>query len=103
MNINYIDMTKDEIYKAAKEYSDSLDEFARFHTYPREAFRAGAQWANDEITKHTLVILERKMFGRFDSDIAAKLFDLVKQALGDEEYMKYLEAKKIVEKYEKPM
>lgn len=80
-------MTKDEIYKAAKEYSDSLDEFAKFHTYPREAFRAGAQWANDEIVKRTLAILEKKMFGRFSPNVAAKLFDLVKQALGDEEYM----------------
>ena len=96
-------MTKDEIYKAANDYSDSLDEFARFHTYPREAFSAGAQWAKDEITKQTLAILEKKMFGKFNPDIAAKLFDLVKQALGDEEYMKYLEAKKIVEEYEKPM
>ena len=36
----------DEICKAAQNYSDSMDEFERYHTYPRSAFFDGAKWAD---------------------------------------------------------
>lgn len=36
---------KDQICKAGQKYSDAMDEFQRYHTYPREAFRDGASYA----------------------------------------------------------
>lgn len=38
---------KNEICKAGQQYSDSMDEFQRYHTYPREAFIDGAKWADE--------------------------------------------------------
>ena len=38
---------KDQICKAGQEYSDAMDEFQRYHTYPRDAFRDGAKWADE--------------------------------------------------------
>lgn len=35
-----------QIYDAGQLYSDSMDEFQRYHTYPRDAFRDGAEWAD---------------------------------------------------------
>lgn len=41
-------MTRNEqICKAGQEYRDSMDEFQRYHTYPREAFIDGAKWADE--------------------------------------------------------
>jgi hypothetical protein len=37
---------KDQIFDAGQEYSDSMDEFQRYHTYPRDAFIDGAKWAD---------------------------------------------------------
>jgi hypothetical protein len=36
----------EQIYQAAQRYSDSMDEFQRYHTYPREAFFDGVEWAD---------------------------------------------------------
>ena len=38
---------KDQIFEAGQKYSDAMDEFQRYHTYPREAFRDGAKWADE--------------------------------------------------------
>lgn len=38
---------KSQICKAGQQYSDSMDEFQRYHTYPREAFIDGAKWADE--------------------------------------------------------
>lgn len=38
---------KNQIYKAGQQYLDSMDEFQRYHTYPREAFIDGAKWADE--------------------------------------------------------
>ena len=35
-----------EICQAAQNYSDSMNEFERYHTYPRSAFFDGAKWAD---------------------------------------------------------
>ena len=35
-----------QIFDAGQEYSDSMDEFQRYHTYPRDAFIDGAKWAD---------------------------------------------------------
>ena len=40
---------KDQICKAGQEYSDSMDEFQRYHTYPRAAFIDGAKWADESM------------------------------------------------------
>lgn len=37
---------KNQIYKAGQQYLDSMDEFRRYHTHPREAFIDGAKWAD---------------------------------------------------------
>ena len=37
---------KNQIIEAGQEYSNLMDEFQRYHTYPREAFIAGAKWAD---------------------------------------------------------
>lgn len=36
----------DKICQASQNYSDSMDEFQRYHTYPRSAFIDGAKWAD---------------------------------------------------------
>ena len=38
---------KDQICEAGRQYLDSMDEFQRYHTYPREAFIDGAKWADE--------------------------------------------------------
>lgn len=38
---------KNQICKAGQQYSDSMDEFQRYHTYPRNAFIDGAKWADE--------------------------------------------------------
>jgi hypothetical protein len=38
---------KDQIFEAGQKYSDAMDEFQRYHTYPRDAFRDGAKWADE--------------------------------------------------------
>ena len=35
-----------QIYDAGLEYQDSMDEFQRYHTYPKGAFIDGAKWAD---------------------------------------------------------
>lgn len=45
---------KNQIIKAGLEYQDSLDEFQRYHTYPKWAFIDGAKWADEHPdSKHT--------------------------------------------------
>lgn len=46
----------EQIYQAAQRYSDSMDEFQRYHTYPRTAFIDGAEWA-DKHPKEGMVSL----------------------------------------------
>ena len=36
----------DKIRQAAQNYSDSMDEFQRYHTYPRSAFKKKKKWAD---------------------------------------------------------
>ncbi len=38
---------KDQIFEAGQKYSDAMDEFQRYHTYPRDAFRDDAKWADE--------------------------------------------------------
>lgn len=38
---------KNQIFEAGQQYLDSMDEFQRYHTYPREAFIDGAKWADE--------------------------------------------------------
>ena len=38
---------KDQIFEAGQKYSNAMDEFQRYHTYPREAFIDGAKWADE--------------------------------------------------------
>ena len=38
---------KDQIFEAGQKYSDAMDEFQRYHTYPRDAFIDGAKWADE--------------------------------------------------------
>lgn len=47
-----------KICQAAQNYSDSMDEFQRYHTYPRSAFIDGAKWA-DNNPKEDLVSIEK--------------------------------------------
>mgnify|MGYP003532339112 CR=1 FL=1 len=38
---------KNQICEAGQQYLDSMDEFQRYHTYPREAFIDGAKWSDE--------------------------------------------------------
>lgn len=38
-----------QIYDAGLEYQDSMDEFQRYHTYPKAAFIDGAKWADESM------------------------------------------------------
>jgi hypothetical protein len=45
---------KNQICEAGQQYLDSMDEFQRYHTYPREAFIDGAKWSDEHPdSKHT--------------------------------------------------
>lgn len=45
---------KNQICEAGQQYLDSMDEFQRYHTYPREAFIDGAKWSDEHPdNKHT--------------------------------------------------
>ena len=44
----------DKIRQAAQNYSDSMDEFQRYHTYPRSAFIDGAKWADKTIIEKAI-------------------------------------------------
>lgn len=48
----------EQIYQAAQRYSDSMDEFQRYHTYPKEGFRAGAEWADKHPKKGVVSLYE---------------------------------------------
>lgn len=37
---------KDQIFEAGQQYSNLMDEFQRYHTYPKDAFIDGAKWAD---------------------------------------------------------
>ena len=37
---------KNQIFEAGQEYSNLMDEFQRYHAYPRDAFIDGAKWAD---------------------------------------------------------
>lgn len=45
---------KNQIFEAGQKYSNAMDEFQRYHTYPKDAFIDGAKWA-DEYPKHGMV------------------------------------------------
>ena len=45
---------KDQICDAGQQYLDSMDEFQRYHTYPRDAFIDGAQWADKHPNPDTI-------------------------------------------------
>ena len=38
---------KNQICEAGQQYLDSMDEFQRYHTYPKGAFIDGAKWADE--------------------------------------------------------
>lgn len=45
---------KNQICEAGQQYLDSMDEFQRYHTYPKGAFIDGAKWADEHPdSKHT--------------------------------------------------
>ena len=45
---------KNQICEAGQQYLDSMDEFQRYHTYPRDAFIDGAKWSDEHPdSKHT--------------------------------------------------
>ena len=45
---------KKQICEAGQQYLDSMDEFQRYHTYPREAFIDGAKWADEHPNPDTV-------------------------------------------------
>jgi hypothetical protein len=49
---------KKQICEAGQQYLNSMDEFQRYHTYPKGAFIDGAKWA-DENPKKGLVSLDK--------------------------------------------
>lgn len=49
---------KKQIFEAGQKYLDSMDEFQRYHTYPKGAFIDGAKWA-DEHPKQGLISIDK--------------------------------------------
>lgn len=72
---------KDKISKAAQNYSDSMDEFQRYHTYPRGAFFDGAKWADDNPKEGLISIEKAKIWVRnafaeyFGNELANNIAD----------------------------
>lgn len=38
---------REQIREAGQQYLNSMDEFQRYHTYPKDAFIDGAKWADE--------------------------------------------------------
>lgn len=76
---------KDKISKAAQNYSDSMDEFQRYHTHPqthpRNAFIDGAKWADDNPKEDLISIEKAKIWVRnafaeyFGNELANNIAD----------------------------
>lgn len=71
----------DKIRQAAQNYSDSMDEFQRYHTYPRSAFIDGAKWADKTMIDKACRWLDQQLFIKYDSDAVTRFINNFRKAM----------------------
>ena len=71
----------DKICQAARNYSDSMDEFQRYHTYPRSAFIDGAKWADKTMIDKACVWLKSFLAGPMGEGLAKSIADEFRKAM----------------------
>lgn len=84
---------KDQICKAGQEYLNSMDEFQRYHTYPREAFIDDAKWADEHPNTEdieTVLAYTYKGLGWLAENIEADMGTTRERALGCIETLQFL-------------
>lgn len=74
----------DKIRQAAQNYSDSMDEFQRYHTYPRSAFIDGAKWADKTMIDKACRWLDHQLFIKYDSDAVTRFINNFRKAMEEE-------------------
>lgn len=73
----------DKICQAAQNYSDSMDEFQRYHTYPRSAFIDGAKWADKTMIDKACRWLDQQLFIKYDSDAVTRFINDFRKAMDE--------------------
>ena len=84
---------KNQICEAGQQYLDSMDEFQRYHTYPREAFIDGAKWADENPNTddiETVLAYTFKGLGWLAENIEADMGTMRERALGCIETLQFL-------------
>ena len=82
-----------QIYDAGQLYSDSMDEFQRYHTYPRDAFIDGAKWADEHPNTEdieTVLAYTYKGLGWLAENIEADMGTTRERALSCAETLQFL-------------
>lgn len=76
---------KDKISKAAQNYSDSINEFQKYHTHPqthpRNAFVNGAEWADKTMIDKACVWLKSFLEGPMGEGLAKSIADEFRKAM----------------------
>ena len=70
-----------KICQAAQNYSDSMDEFQRYHTYPRSAFIDGAKWADKTMIDKACVWLKSFLEGPMGEGLAKSITEEFRKAM----------------------
>lgn len=82
-----------QICEAGQQYLNSMDEFQRYHTYPREAFIDGAKWADEHPNTEdieTVLAYTYKGLGWLAENIEADMGTTRERALSCAETLQFL-------------
>lgn len=94
-------MTREEqIYDAGQLYSDSMDEFQRYHTYPKGAFIDGAKWADEHPNTEnieTILAYTYKGLGWLAENVEADMGTTAERALACTETLQLICNRAIME------
>lgn len=82
-----------QICEAGQQYLDSMDEFQRYHTYPREAFIDGAKWADEHLNTEdieTVLAYTYKGLGWLAENVEADMGTTRERALACTEALQFI-------------
>lgn len=82
---------KNQICDAGQQYLNSMDEFQRYHTYPREAFIEGAKWSDEHPNSKNVYTKQQLMDMGFAFTTNG---DIVTPDQSNEDLKKYLKYQK---------
>lgn len=84
---------KNQICEAGQQYLDSMDEFQRYHTYPREAFIDGAKWADEHPDNRKVYTKDELYKMGFAFDTNGNIADPRRDAEMWDRYVEYKQGK----------